>query len=165
MTTRLQLVVGILFGGLLIGCDRVLISQPKPSDLVGTYILSKESASFLAKHKSYPSIPVSSMQLRPDFSMSITNLADCADNGFGKSSGGFLSGEGKWWVKKDFIEWSLAINGSVAPYVQIRGRSAPYRLAVVVGDPDSGETLQYVRQSSEPDGASNGSQPTRPSIN
>lgn len=138
--------VGVLFVSLFIGCDRVFTSQPKPSDLVGTYILSTESAGFLAKRKSYASIPASVIQLRADFSMSITNLADCAANGFGDSNGGFLSGEGKWSVEKEFIEWKLAVDGSVAPYVQIRGRSAPYRLAVVVGDPDSGETLQYVRR-------------------
>jgi hypothetical protein len=140
------------------GCDKAFTKKPTTSDLVGTYLLSKPSEAFLFKRKGYKVIPVSEIRLGADYSISIVNLPDCATNGFGKSFGAFLSGEGRFEVEKALPGWGLtlrieksdSLRGGVyaGPWVGIRGRSAPYRLEVTIGDPDSGETILYERKPS-----------------
>jgi hypothetical protein len=142
----------------LAACDRAFTQQPKTTDLTGTYQLSKRSKDWLLKRKGYNALPVSEITLGADYSISILNLADCATNGFGHSAGTFVSGKGNWELEKDFVGWGLNLHidkgGSLreavyaGPWMGIRGRSAPYRLEIAIGDPDSGETIQYEKKGS-----------------
>jgi hypothetical protein len=146
----------LLSGIAVAGCDRAFTEKPKVADLVGTYSLSKSSEDFLHNRKGYVKIPESEIALGSDQTVTITNLPDCATNGFGKSSGAFLSGEGRWEIEKGMPGWVLTLDikrgGSLSGGVYtgcwmcIRGRSAPYRLGVTIGDPDSDETLLYEKK-------------------
>jgi hypothetical protein len=140
------------------GCDRIFSSEPKPDDLVGSYVLSSNSEAFLRKRKEYVSIPSSVIELGTNYSVSIKNLPDCATNGFGRSHGKFLTGKGTWEIEKDSIGYGISFviheGGSLGrgiyagPWIAIRRRSAPYILEVTIGDPDSRETIRYERKSS-----------------
>jgi hypothetical protein len=134
------------------------VSEPAARDLVGIYRLTTKSEAFLRAEKGYLSIPMSSIELRPERRIAIRNLPDCAVDGFGDSRGQFLSAEGQWQISKLFVGYGLTLE--IAPggslkdgvyggsWMAIRGRSAPHVLEVTVGDPDSGETIQYARGSS-----------------
>jgi hypothetical protein len=140
------------------GCDSAFTQKPKTTDLVGTYLLSKSSERFLLRSKAYKTVPTSEINLAADYGITIRNLPDCATNGFGKSFGAFLSGQGRWELEKAVPGWGLTLHvekgeslrGGVyaGPWVGIRGRSAPYRLQVTIGDPDSGEAIVYERRRS-----------------
>ena len=142
----------------LAGCDRIFAPEPAASDLVGAYRLMADSEDFLRTQKQYGSIPVSAIELRADSSISLRNLPDCATDGFGKSNGRFLSGEGKWRLRKAFIGYTLTLDirdgGALSAgiyagdWIAIRRRSTPHILEITVGDPDSGETIRYERSSS-----------------
>jgi hypothetical protein len=141
----------------LTGCDRVLVGRPATDDLIGKYSLTEASETFLRSHKGYSAVPSSFIELRPDFSVSIRNLPDCATDGFGTSKGGFLSGDGRWQLEKAFLGYGLTLDirggGSLkpgsygGPWLAIRRRSSPHILELTVGDPDSGESIQYERRS------------------
>lgn len=140
------------------GCDRVFVAAPREPDLVGVYELTADSENFLREHKGYGSIPVSAIELKSGSIISIRNLPDCAVDGFGRGAGAFLSGNGKWTVDKAFFGYGLnldiAAGGTMkpgiyaGPWVHIRRRSSPHVLEITVGDPDSGESIQYERVSS-----------------
>ncbi len=103
-------VVFIITALTFIGCDRVLTHEPKASDLTGTYYLTADSEKFLINHKGYKSLPKSLIELRSDYSISVHALPDCATNGFGKSEGIFLTGDGKWRIEKDFNGYELTLD-------------------------------------------------------
>ena len=138
------------------GCDREFTKKPTATNLAGTYLLGKHSETFLLRRKGYAKIPASEIRLGADYGIVILNLPDCATNGFGKASGEFLRGEGRWKLEKAVPGWGLTLTindgGSLrrgvyaGPWLGVRGRSAPYRLEVTIGDPDSGETLLYEKK-------------------
>ena len=140
------------------GCDRVFVADPREPDLVGVYRLTSDSEGFLREQKGYGSIPVSVVELRPGSSISVRNLPDCAVDGFGRGSGAFVSGNGKWRLDKAFVGYGLTLDIAAGgtmkpgiyagPWVAIRRRSSPHVLQISVGDPDSGESIRYERVSS-----------------
>jgi len=151
----LTLVVTLLT---IAACDQIFMGQPSVGDLVGMYRLTEASRSFLTTRKRYASLPDGSVELRSDFSIVIRNLPDCAIDGFGDSSGKFISGQGTWEIKKAFPGFGLDLlidsggtlpaGGYMGPWIRIRGGRSHYELEFTVGDPDSGETLRYSRQAS-----------------
>jgi hypothetical protein len=110
----------------------------------------------LLHDKGYSTIPESLIVLRPDMVLEIRNLPDCAGDGFGRGSGGFLSGAGTWELEKAFLGYGLTVTvekgGTLGagvyagPWIQLRGASPPHDLEIIVGDPDSGETLRYAQR-------------------
>jgi hypothetical protein len=138
--------------GYLCGCDQVAMGCPSAHDLVGTYRLTKKSQDFLKRRKDYALVPTCEIELGPDSAIVIRNLPDCAGNGFGTSGNRYLSGGGRWELAKAFLGYEIHSDikkgGTLAsgPWVVIRGWKPRYELEVVVGDPDSGESLRYARQ-------------------
>jgi hypothetical protein len=146
-------VVGLVVSAMPL--DLLLMHRPYPADLVGTYHLTDASRRFLMRDKGYPSVPDSMIVVRPDLTVSIVNLPDCAVSGFGESAGRFLSGEGSWEIGKASPGYALTVDikegGSLGPglygnLLVIRRISPPHRLEWIVGDPDSSEALTYLRK-------------------
>jgi len=130
--------------GSLSGCDQVAMRRPSVHDLAGTYRLTKKSQEFLKRRKDYALVPTCEIELGPGSAIVMRNLPDCADNGFGKSGGRFLSRGGKWELMK--ADLGYEVHSDIGPMVVVRGWKPHYELEVIVGDPDSGETLRYARQ-------------------
>jgi hypothetical protein len=138
------------------GCDEIVQRRPSVPELAGRYSLTEASQHFLLNDKGYSTIPESLIDLRPDMVLEIRNLPDCARDGFGRSTGGFLSGAGTWKLEKAFLGYGLTVTvekgGTLGagvyagPWIQLRGASPPHDLEITVGDPDSGETLRYARR-------------------
>jgi hypothetical protein len=147
----------LITAGAVAGCDRMFASQPATQDLVGVYRLSPASEAFLRTTKRYKVVPVSEVELKSGSKVSIRNLPDCAINGFGDSGGAFLSGDGMWRIEKDFVGHRISLDikpggslkegGYGGSWMVIRRRTAPHILEITVGDPDSGESIRYERDS------------------
>jgi hypothetical protein len=142
----------------LTGCDQVFTREPAGGDLAGTYRLTADSKTFLVKQKNYKSVPESVIELRSDSSVVIGDLPDCATiDGFGKTHGCFVSGHGTWKLEKAFIGYGLSLDISkggtlqegiyTGPWIAVRRRLPPYLLEITIGDPDSGESITYQRDS------------------
>lgn len=153
MLSQLIKVVSV-FGVLLIaGCSK----KPQASDLIGNYRLTETSKTFLVKGKGYKTLPVSVISLDSSYRVGLSNLPDCATNGFGHSSGQFVSGKGAWKLEKRFSAWGLTLaidkggsleHGFYVNWLTVRGWSPPYRLQMTIGDPDTGEVIVYEKNGS-----------------
>jgi len=159
MRSRAAQAIAAMGVAFVAGCDQILVQQPKPGDLAGTYELTSEAEEFLRISKHYASIPHPVIELRLDGTVLVRNLPDCAVTGFCESHGSFLFGRGFWTIEKAFVgyglTWDIREGDTLpagiysAPWVAIRRRSPPYELELTVGDPDSGERIRYRRSSRE----------------
>ena len=76
---RQATIVTLLFAASAVaGCDRILTGEPAVQNLVGVYRLSPASETFLRVTKRYKTVPVSEVELKPDYRISIRGLPDCA---------------------------------------------------------------------------------------
>ena len=127
---------------------------PKAGDLIGTYVLTKASQAFLLKHKAYKAIPTSCITLWTNFQLTLANLPDCVTNGFGNPSGGFLSAHGRWQIHRELsgrgwrIDFHIDESGQslqrgMYGMTDIYHPAPPYSLRIVIGDPDSDESIDY----------------------
>jgi hypothetical protein len=136
--------------------DMAAMERPQIAELAGTYRLTNQSASSLRSwthwNKRYRSVPSSTIELRADGTVAIVNMPDCAVTGWDESNGEFLSGEGSWRVSEEGMGYYLEVDtsrgpnsGSISPWTRIRGFEKPYYLQMIIGDPDNGDTIDYVR--------------------
>jgi hypothetical protein len=158
MRMQFRVAVLALIVGFVAACDQVLVRQPARVDLAGVYTLTSGAREFLINEKGYPrALTEATIELRSDGHIVLSNVPDCAVDGFGEPRGRFLTGRGTWTVEKASLGYDLTLDiaagDSVPPsrylgWVVIRRRSPPYELEMMVGDPDSGERIRYHRQSS-----------------
>jgi hypothetical protein len=137
------------------GCADGPSSAPSVEELAGSYRLDKESQVFLRDKRGYNSIPLSILRLHRDGSVAATSIPDAYLDGYGKGSGHFVSGVGRWNVEKTSFGYGVTLEiargGSMPPgiyhasSIHLRGQRAPYRIEMLLGDPDSRETLTYER--------------------
>jgi hypothetical protein len=138
------------FGGPPFDESRYPINEPAAADLAGLYRPTDATRSFIAKDGQYPAKDIS-IVLEPKGTVQLRNIPDWWQNGFGKSNGGFDSWTGTWstWKRpsRDWWELSLVLSdpGGFGTSVELIGQQAPYRIALVVGDPDSGREMQFER--------------------
>lgn len=145
----------------LIGCynrdtDYYPTDKPDPANIIGTYRLSEESAKAV-KDAGYSQID-GKIEILPDGKFSMSKIPDWW-NKFGKSLGGYDSGQGKWELKKQQSWWCLFVDfesrrdfhskpdeSGFVTTMTISGKRPPYYLLLYVGDPDNGNVMVYERQ-------------------
>ena len=137
-------------------------STSKPSQsVVGKYLLTDYTLLFL-KENHYNPRP-SFVELRSDSTLVFENIPDIW-NAFKEPNGGFDSGSGRWSIHEAQDWWEVklevdTIRGFSFPGVhdkrfrrgfdsaaELIGKHQPYKLNFTIGDPDTGEALQYVQQ-------------------
>lgn len=139
-------------------CSDSPTRAPTAQELAGAYVLSGPSASYLTQKKGYSALPRVEIDVATENSVKVRNMPDAYVDGFGRGSGRFLSGAGHWNVEAlDRNGYGLTLliegDGTMAPGVYhgssiaIRGRRAPYRLEVQLGDPDNNESITFERAS------------------
>jgi hypothetical protein len=135
-------------------------SEHSPSlslqDLPGSYQLSDASARFLQEQKHYPTLPRSEIRVNRDRTVAVISMPDVYVDRFGEGSGGFVSGTGRWEVEQFEDDYGLTLliepGGSMPPSIYagnsvlIVGQAPAYQLQVVLGDPDTEESLIYERR-------------------
>lgn len=141
---------------LALGACSEPLSPPSLGDLPGSYQLSDASARFLQQEKHYPAIPHAEIRVNKDRTVAIVSMPDVYVDRRGEGSGGFVSGTGRWQVEQFEDDYGLTLvidpGGSMPPSVydgssvRIVGERPPYRLQVVLGDPDTEESLTFERR-------------------
>jgi len=136
-------------------------TRPRQEDMTGTYRLTPSSARFV-KRKGYANLPDICIILSADGTFEMQNMPDMWHNAFGRPNRKFDSGCGTWkldshdaglathpGITLDFddvrgFSSSVYKNGFVSfGALQLKNQKKPYRLQATIGDPDSGETLEF----------------------
>ncbi|CAN5393173.1 hypothetical protein BH09SUM1_BH09SUM1_33610 [soil metagenome] len=134
-------------------------NKPNPSDLVGVYTPVAKSLAFIKDEGHYKPRPAS-IALFADGTMTISNIPDWWNNGWGTSGGGFDSGTCTWKLNQDKWRCNLWINFSKTdqfdslkrehkPFngeMELTGQKPPYKIYLIVGDPDSDEGIWFEKQ-------------------
>jgi hypothetical protein len=132
--------------------------QPKPEDLVGTYLPDDATRTLVAKEGGYSAAEIS-IVVSADGTLIIRNIPDWWLTDFGKPQGGFDSGEAKWAVQKRQDWWVIGVNfrstekfssqqrrvGTFGTELFLIGEKPPYKIHLIVGDPDEGRGMEFVR--------------------
>lgn len=139
--------VAIVF---FLGCDLGPSKAPKGADITGRYALSSSSRAMLVGKKGYTNLPEEiTIDLSADGSFKITNMPDCGFEPFGEGKGIFVNAIGNWRIG-DAHSWTTLLDGWPLYFASdkvnsavVMNRASPYRIFVIVGDPDSGENLEF----------------------
>jgi hypothetical protein len=145
-------ILGIVASIVLVGCqydpftEVYTTKQPKAEDLVGLYVPSEETKAFIANEGHY-SPAESSITLSADGSVSMTNIPDWWLTPFGESQGRFHSYHGRWTVQKHQDWWvvGVSLDDATGTEVFLIGEKAPYKIHIILGDPDGGRGMDFVR--------------------
>jgi hypothetical protein len=132
-------------------------SPPPPfKDLPGSYQLSEASARFLQQQKHYAALPASEIRVNRDKTVTVIAMPDVYIDRSGEGSGNFVSGTGRWQVEQFEDDYGLTLEidpgGSMPPSVYagnsvlIVGQAPAYQLQVILGDPDTEESLTFERR-------------------
>jgi hypothetical protein len=131
--------------------------SPPPSlqDLPGSYQLSAASARFLQQQKHYAALPSSEIRVNRDKTVTVIAMPDVYIDHSGEGRGSFVSGTGRWEVEQFEDDYGLTLEidpgGSMPPSVYagnsvlIVGQAPAYQLQVILGDPDTEESLTFER--------------------
>jgi len=138
-----------------VGCSG---PPPAVTDVAGVYHLAPDSVVLLQHKKGFASSPGSEIRLSPDGTAVISALPDAYVDGHGRGSGKVVSGSGHWSIEKVRSGYGVTFDiksGGTMPRsvydgssVTIEGRGGHYRLEMILGDPDTHETLEFVRSES-----------------
>ena len=147
---------------ILAGCQRdpytVVYSTKRPStnDLIGVYTADTNTLAFIAKEGHY-SVASPSITLMGDGTIVITNIPDWWLTSFGAPRGGFDSGLGTWTIQKLQEWWGLSVGfpdttqfaslsnkpSGMNTEMMLVGERPPYKIHLIVGDPDDGKGMQF----------------------
>jgi hypothetical protein len=153
----------ILAIALLGGCQydpwagRFLTMQPSPKDLSGTYLIDSDSQKRAIKFGLHNAIfPVdhsARIVLSPDHEAEFIHVPELFQGEVPCS----VTGRGSWQLEKFdsyFVVWARindneeasSCKGDTAYEVMLYGRKPPYKLHITIGDPDSGDAVQFEKQ-------------------
>ncbi len=143
------------------GCDSYTKVRPKQADVAGVYRPTTRTDQFLRARKGYAERDTY-VTLARDQSCKISNMPDLWLDGFGESRGGFDSYKGTWRLTKHTNGWGVYLRLSwiggaskgqkdresilVYDRMMLAGERPPYRLQFIIGDPDSGESLEFEKR-------------------
>jgi hypothetical protein len=132
--------------------------SPPPSltDLPGSYQLSEASARYLQQQKHYAALPPSEIRVNGDKTVTVIAMPDVYIDRRGEGTGGFVSGTGRWEMEQFEDDYGLTLEidpgGSMPPSIYagnsvlIVGQAPAYQLQVILGDPDTEESLTFERR-------------------
>jgi hypothetical protein len=149
-----RIIIVVLLG--LAGCQfnpfasSFTSKQPKNEDLYGKYVLTDDSQT-IAKQFGHYSATNSSITLKSDSSILLTNIPDWWHSKNSKPQGEFDSGQGSWTIERNQEWWAVgvilnSINKSPANFsthFNLIGEKAPYIIHLSIGDPDQGLAMQF----------------------
>jgi hypothetical protein len=102
---------------------------------------------------------LSSITLLGDGTIIITNIPDWWLT-FGEPQGGFDSGRGTWSIQKHQEWWALSVGftdttqfasltnkpGGLGTEMMLVGEKSPYKIHLIVGDPDAGRGMEFEKK-------------------
>ena len=131
-------------------------TKPLEASIAGTYVPTQKTLTMMREKGHYPQVQ-SSIVLRLDGRLILTNIPDWWLDGFGKSKGGFDSGEGRWSLDNAQGFWELILDvdsarnfssqdhnpRGIGTAIAVINEKPPYLLHLTVGDPDMGDAMQF----------------------
>ena len=125
-------------------------TRPKEADLIGTYVPDKSTIKDMHDRGAYSTAKArTSLTLRADGTFEMIDMPDWWREPFGTSHGRLESDFGTWRVAEHTPGgwWELAVDfpkwgGTVIP---LSGKNPPYVILFVLGDPDSSNSMSFVR--------------------
>lgn len=153
---------------ILTGCqydpytDVYTTTQPKTNDVVGIYFPDTNTITLISKEGHYGQVSPS-ITLFSDGTIIITNIPDWWLTSFGEPQGGFDSGRGTWTIEKHQEWWALGVGFTntenfasltnkpegLGAEMMLVGEKPPYKIHLIVGDPDAGKGMQFERLQSD----------------
>jgi hypothetical protein len=162
-TVKRRMAMLMLSFVLLVGCqydpwaDRFLTAQPAEKDVVGRYVIDADSKKRTIKlpmsHSTFPIGHSAKIVLSADYKAEFIHVPEDY-NGEAACS---VTGRGSWRLGKNdsfsVVRASIVnegpnsqCKGDFAYELMLYGKKAPYKLHITIGDPDSGDAVQFEKQ-------------------
>jgi hypothetical protein len=110
-----------------------------------------------AEHRGHYAERDMSITLSRDGTFTCTNIPDWWMAQFGKPSGGFISKTGSWKPVRQQEFWVVGLDfssstrfGSENTVLFLVGSKPPYILRILLGDPDEGKGMDFVKDEATP---------------
>lgn len=139
----------------LAGCDDVPDKAPTTVEVAGSYVLADDSARFLVRKMGYATAPNSSLILGSDGTLAVQNIPAVYPLGEVAGRGLVSSGTGTWLVKRSTdgygVELTIEAGGTMPRAIYsstsmlLKGHAPPYVIEFLIGDPDSGQSMKFVK--------------------
>lgn len=131
--------------------------EPKKSDLVGTWIPDQATLEDMKKRGGYDTSLPTRLVLKSDGSLEIANMPDWWEIPFGTSRRAMASHSGSWSIYHDYPDypdqpccWTIAVKYSNrARFLKLLGNKPPHKIEIILGDPDSGNEMIFIKQASQ----------------
>ena len=123
-------------------------AEPARTDLVGIWIPDRRTVEDMQERGGYnPTFPTS-LRLQADGSFEMINFPDWWSNISGQSYGGLRNNSGTWEISEQENLWhvELKLTGTRRS-VDLLGQKQPYSISFVLGDPDSGKSMTFIKKS------------------
>ena len=140
----------ILFSllSLLGGC---FSKTPNAGDVPGQYQLTQKSQKYLEQQYKLPLPSDTLITLGSDGSVILINIPDVMISGFGKPNKHFLSGEGTWELDQQGLclhitKGELPFAYYASGFLDICDSRKGFILVSTIGDPDTKETLKFIKK-------------------
>jgi hypothetical protein len=131
-------------------------TEPKSQDLVGFYVPNAATQKDIRERGHYPERDIS-IRLSADGTFTCTNIPDWWMASFGKSSGGLITKTGTWKPIRQQNWWVVGLDfSSPTQFVSqntsifLVGRKPPFVLRIILGDPDEGRVMDFIKHESKP---------------
>jgi hypothetical protein len=126
-------------------------SKPNKAYLIGTWVPRQATFKNLKEDGGYDVSKADiKLVLREDDSFELKDMPDWWDDPFGKSLKNFRSSVGKWALTNntDGNTWEIALYTTTrSRFVNLLGEKSPYTLHFIIGDPDEGRAMVFIKQS------------------
>lgn len=153
---RLKLSLFLICSLLALGCRGVVEyiqftrDEPNKADLVGTWEPDESTVREMKDRGGYDTTLPTRLVLRSDGHFDLINMPDWWGGSFAESRRVLESDTGEWTVSQfaGSSVWSLMLSSSkgLRP-VNLMGQKPPYNLHFVLGDPDSNESMTFIKKS------------------
>lgn len=126
-------------------------AEPGRAEIVGTWTPDRATVDDMLKRGGYDLPSHTELILRDDGTYMMLNMPDWLNDGFGESHRGSFSESGRWKLEGAGGHWTIDLISSGAHravnLLEHRLRNTPrYYVEFILGDPDSGEQMMFVRK-------------------
>lgn len=126
--------------------------MPDKNEIVGTWVPDQNTKSLIVNEGRYDPTKEIKLVLQDSGELTMLNIPDWwGDGGRGESNKGFNSYSGTWELSqgKDRVTLNVIYSGTFTELGLLNGLP-PYKIELVIGDPDADRAMIFIRQNQEP---------------
>jgi hypothetical protein len=145
-------IVFLLAGALLFACRLPSLNQlnytrtqPKNADLVGTWVLDKNSMQEMKAKGGYNIPAPTLLTLKNDSTFEFTNVPDPFGETHSKVQNYSGTGNVSRYADNGFWQINFRSNPGI-PSAQLIGQGPPYHIEIIIGDPDNSQSMVLIKQ-------------------